>query len=162
MKIGKFEAKRVSKTRDIVLNGRIEDVYPLFGAIEEKKWARGWDLELIYSETKLIEKNMIFTTKGKDEGENEYLWNVTQYKPEEYIIEYTVSTGNRVWSILVICSEIDENNTKATISYTYTGLNSKGNELNESHIKRMYAEDLKDWERAINYYLETGGILIEG
>jgi hypothetical protein len=47
-------------------------------------------------------------------------------------------------------------NTNATISYTYTGLTEKGNLKNEVALNDMFASELKDWEAAINHYLETG------
>ncbi|MBI1766917.1 MAG: hypothetical protein HYR67_00920, partial [Bacteroidetes bacterium] len=45
------------------------------------------------------------------------------------------------------------------ITYTYIGLNNEGNALNATALEKMYAHDLKDWEKAINYFLETGKVL---
>jgi hypothetical protein len=39
------------------------------------------------------------------------------------------------------------------------GLNELGIERNASSLATMYKHDLKDWEHAINHYLETGSLL---
>ncbi len=45
------------------------------------------------------------------------------------------------------------------ITYTHTGLNALGNEIDKHAIEKMYARDLKDWEEAITHYLKTGNKL---
>jgi hypothetical protein len=47
----------------------------------------------------------------------------------------------------------------ATITYTFVGLTKLGNERNAMALAAMYKHDLKDWELAINHYLETGSKL---
>ena len=60
-----FKSERVSKTATIVLNRNISTVFPLFGAFEERKWAKGWDPILIYPDTEIIEEGTTFKTEGK-------------------------------------------------------------------------------------------------
>jgi len=45
------------------------------------------------------------------------------------------------------------------ITYTYVGLNDLGNRLNAHALESMFKHNLKDWELAINHYLETGSRL---
>jgi hypothetical protein len=40
-----------------------------------------------------------------------------------------------------------------------TGLDNPGNEIGEHIINKIYAQSLKDWEEAINYYLDIGETL---
>lgn len=149
-----FKAKKVTQTSTIICNGNIEKVFPLFGAFEERKWAKGWELSLLYPEEEKIDEGTTFKTDGNDE-ESEYLWRVVKYYPKDYLIQYLVSTENRYWTITVICSKSKkENETLATITYTFLGLNEKGNRLNLLHIERMYKRKLKDWEEEINKYLD--------
>lgn len=152
-----FESKRISKTSVITLNAPLEQVFPLFGPIKEKEWADGWSPEIVYSNTNLLEEHMVFRTQSHGHGETNYTWIVTKYTPEQSLIEYTVFTMERLWCITIKCSENTINQTTdAEITYTYTGLTEKGNEINEKALQLMYSKDLKDWEEAINYYLETG------
>ena len=150
-----FKPDRISRSATFVANGSIENVFPLFGPIRESDWTEGWKPEIIYrSGDVLVEEHMIFQTNGHA-GEGKYTWVITQYQPEKYLIEYTVTTLERIWFIRVVCKSNNEK-TEVTVSYTYTGLTETGNQKNEQALKRMFSHNLKDWEEAINYYLKTG------
>lgn len=153
-----FKAERISKTASFIVEGNIENVFPLFGPIREMEWAEGWNPEILFIESDLAEEHMIFRTKGSMEEEH-YTWVITQFDKSEHLVEYTVSTPNRIWFIRVVCESYHEK-TKTTVSYTYTGLNARGNELNRIALSKMYTKDLKDWEEAINYYLREGKLLV--
>jgi hypothetical protein len=146
---------RISKCAVITLDGAIEKVFPLFGPVMEKAWAEDWNPEIIYPKSGVVEEHMVFRTKAHHPSEAFYTWVITQYNPERYQIEYTVSTVNRVWFIRVTCKPT-ASKTMAEICYTYTGLTESGDDLNRHALAKMYAKDLKDWEEAINYYLNTG------
>lgn len=154
MRQSQFKSKKISRTATIICNGKIDKVFPLFGAFEERKWAEGWEPTLIYPEEEKIEEGTTFKTKGRGE-EIEYLWRVTKYYPESHLIQYLVSTENRYWTITVKCSSKNENITTADITYTFIGLNETGNEINQRSLQRMYENNLKDWEEEINNYLKN-------
>lgn len=153
-----FTAKKVSRTETITLHGKIETVFPLFGAFEEKKWAMGWNPTLIYPATETIEEGTTFKTAGHGHDEKEFLWRVSKYEADKFTIQYLVSSANRYWTITVKCSRLPASKTIAAITYTYIGLNELGNHLNEQAIGVMYKNNLKDWEEEINYYLATGKV----
>jgi hypothetical protein len=153
-----FKPERITKCASIELDSSIEKVFPLFGPIREKDWAHGWDPEIIYPTAKEVEAHMIFRTKARDLSEAYYTWVITKFFPEQYQIEYTVSTPNRIWFIEIECSR-KSSKTIAEICYTYTSLTPRGTELNQEALSRMYAEGLKDWQYAINYYLKNGKLL---
>ena len=153
-----FTAKRISRTGTITLNGQLGTVFPLFGPIKEKDWATGWDPEVVFSTTDLVDEHMIFKSPGHlGHGEPDYVWILSKYAPDQGFLEYTIFTPERLWLITINCREDSlAHTTSAEITYTYTGLTEKGNTLNEKALQLMYAHDLKDWEDAINHYLETG------
>ncbi len=153
-----FSPQRISKTSVIALNAALEKVFPLFGPIKEKEWAAGWDPEMIHPTSGEVEEHMVFkTTAHPSHEEPDYIWTLSKYLPEEASLEYTVFTPERIWWITIRCwEEIPDQMTKAEITYTYQGLTERGNKINERALQRMYAHNLKDWEEAINYYLETG------
>ncbi|RPI79605.1 MAG: hypothetical protein EHM45_02225 [Desulfobacteraceae bacterium] len=157
-----FKAKRISRTSIIQLNGPLDKVFPLFGAIREKEWAEGWDPRMVYSTTQLLEEHMVFQTATEYPGEeSNKTWVVSKYAPEQAYIEYTVFTSVRVYWVAIQCRENPgARTTQAEVVYTFTGLNAAGNFLIEKALNEMFIHDLKDWEKAINYYLETGKILI--
>jgi len=159
MKQHHFTAKRISRTATITLQGPVATVFPLFGPIEEKKWEDGWDPLILYPETGELEEGMVFTTRGHTDAEPTYTWIVSQYDPVNHAIQYIVSTQNRCWTIAIQCRAYSDTQSQTTVGYTYTGLTTLGNELNEHAMESMYAKDLKDWEEAINHYLSTGKTL---
>jgi hypothetical protein len=71
MKNDTFTAQRVAQTATILLNDRVDKVFPLFGAFEERKWAEGWNPTLIYPQKEIIEEGTTFRTHGHGHGENE-------------------------------------------------------------------------------------------
>jgi len=150
-----FEPKRVSRTSTIILNAPLETVFPLFGPIKEMEWAHGWNPEIIYSETGDMEEHMVFKTRSYT-GEPDYTWIVSKYLPDDSLIEYTVFTLERIWYITIKSREKTAETTETEVTYTYTGLSKRGNKTNERALHLMYSNNLKDWEEAINHYLETG------
>ena len=92
-----FRAERVSRTAIITLNGVIEKVSPLFSAIEEKKWAAGWNPIILHPASEKLEAGMVFMTEGNNQAESQYAWIVSAYQREKFFLEYTVSTANRIW-----------------------------------------------------------------
>jgi hypothetical protein len=154
-----FIAERLSKSATITLNGPIEEVFPLFGVIEEKKWADGWNPVVLYPISEKLEEGMVFTTQVQSHSETTYAWIVSKYQPENNLVEYIVSTANRYWMITIHCVASSDTETKATVRYTFTGLTALGNEINKHAIEKMYERNLEDWEEAINHYLKTGKAL---
>ncbi len=154
-----FKAERVTRTATISLRSGIDRVFPLFGAIKEKRWADGWNPVILYPASGDLEAGMVFVTEGSDADEPVYAWIVSAYQPQRHFVEYTVSTANRIWVITIRCGAPSALETEASVTYTFTGLNQLGNERNRSHIARMFAKNLVDWEEAINHYLSTGELL---
>ena len=156
MQSSNFQAQRISQTRRITLNAPLPIVFPLFGPITEKLWVPGWNPEIVFLDKEEIAEHMIFRTPPRFEKEPPYTWILSKYAPEQAFVEYTVFTPERLWTITVKCSEATAQTTHAEITYTFTGLTERGNALNEQALRAMYANDLKDWEEAINHYLKTG------
>lgn len=151
------QAQRISRSATFTVQTTIEKRFLCLVPFAKKN-GQPAGIEVIYSRHLEVEQHMIFKTKGNQEDEPDYLWVVTQYNPEAYFIEYTVSTANRVWFITVKCED-RKTETQVAVTYSYTGLNASGNQRNVEMLDRMFAHNLKDWERAINYYLRTGTIL---
>jgi hypothetical protein len=156
-----FRAEKISQTATIRLRGNFEQVFPLFGPVRERDWAEGWDPHILLSNSDNIEEHMVFQTHAHlDDEKGVYTWTVSKFVPEEGQIEYTIFADVRLWWIMILCKEEpDGEHCKATITYTFVGLNARGVERNATALNAMYKHDLKDWEHAINHYLETGTLL---
>jgi hypothetical protein len=147
-------SSKLTRSATILLTDRVENVFPLFGAIREKEWANGWDPDILYSNSE-IEEYMVFRTKADNEDEDYYQWVVTKYDPLNFMIEYSISATERVWFVRVECRDCN-NETLATITYTYISLSEKAHQRNRQGIEKIFFSDLADWEQLINHYLTTG------
>ena len=150
-----FISERVAKTATILLNDRVDKVFPLFGAFEERKWSEGWNPSLIYPQKEIIEEGTTFRTPGHGHGETGFIWTVSKYDPGRFLIQYLVYSANRIWTITIICSPVSEHTSSAKITYSFTGLNALGNEINEHFLQIIYRHDLADWAEDINRYIKT-------
>src|SRR6516225_10013819 len=112
---GRLNAQTMqTQTATITINGDIEKVFPLFGAYEEKKWAKGWQPTPVYPSTETIEEGTTFRTPGHLPGENEYIWRVSKYDTRNHIVQYMVYASERCWTITVQCTGVGRQ-TAATI-----------------------------------------------
>lgn len=145
-----FKAEKITQTATITLNENIETTFPLFGAFEERKWSKGWNPVLIYPSTEIIEEGTTFKTHGHGHDEKEFIWRVSKYEKEHFLIQYLVSSENRYWTITVQCTPTADNKTSARITYAFIGLNELGNQLNKHFIQNIYKHNLNDWQEEIN------------
>ena len=149
-----FNAEKISRTASFTAKADVNQVFPLFGPYDERKWVHGWDPVPIFPKEEVLEEGVTFKTKGSFEPE--YLWRIIQLDKSAHMVQYLVTTANRQWSIKVGCRAQSIDNTAVTVTYAFTSLNQKGADYNRQSLEKMYAQDLKDWEEAINYYLDTG------
>ncbi|MEM6633702.1 MAG: hypothetical protein AAF694_28775 [Bacteroidota bacterium] len=152
-------ATRISRSASILLNASIDLVFPLFTPLGEKKWVPGWNPCIIYPEPHQLEEGLIFQTPGRFPGESFYTWVLQTYDVQIHLAKYTVFTSDRIWFITVQCREQALTKTEATITYTFTSLTDLGKSLNEKALDMMFEENLLDWEKALNHFLETGQLI---
>lgn len=148
-----FSPERVSKSATITINTTVDQVFPLFGALEEKKWEPSWNPEIIFPATGNMEEGLIFRTPDHARDAPPVAWIVVKYDRQQHIVAYCVTSPIRIALITIHCTPLTGNTTKAEISYQLTGLTKDGNELSHHILTGIFAENLKDWETAINTYL---------
>ncbi|MBK7360406.1 MAG: hypothetical protein IPI96_14405 [Saprospiraceae bacterium] len=51
----------------------------------------------------IIEEGTTFKTDGHGHGEKEFIWRVSKYDQENFLIQYLVSSENRYWTITINC-----------------------------------------------------------
>ena len=141
-------------------DGRPDQVFPLLCPVREKDWIDGWEYEMIYSKSGLIEEGCVFTTPHH--GNTTTTWYVTRHDIKQYFVEFVRFTpGETVVRIQVQLDELPGNKTAANISYQYTGLNEQQNEFIENKMQDEFLHSMLYWEKAINHYLKTGQKLMK-
>jgi hypothetical protein len=101
-----------------------------------------------------MQEGLIFQTPDHIHGVPPLTWVVSRYTVSSHYIQYIIASPMRVTIISITCTASGTNSTTATVSYSLTGLSPEGNELSHHLIGKIFESNLKDWETAINTYLQ--------
>ena len=140
--------------------GHIDQVFPLLCPVREKDWLDGWEYQMIYSKSGFIEKDCVFSTPNP--GQMDSIWQVTQYRPAAYTIEFLKFTPNEsVLRINIALKRYSSHETKVQIAYQYTALSDSQNLFILKELEKKFYMQMLWWEKAINHYLKTGQKLLK-
>jgi hypothetical protein len=153
-----FQGKQKTFTYQQVNHAHPDKVFPLLCPVREADWLDGWQYNMIYSKSGLIEKDCVFTTPHH--GELVTAWQVTQHDPSQHFVEFVRLTPNEnVVKIQIQLALRTDNWTDAHITYQYTGLNPQQNDFIENELEQNFLASMQWWEKAINHYLTSGEML---
>jgi Polyketide cyclase / dehydrase and lipid transport len=143
--------KRAVRSATILLNADIAKVFPLFGPLEEKKWSRGWDPQIVAAGATL--QNTVFTYSHDGLTAT---WIVTEWDETRHTVTYAVFVPNdRAMTIRIVCAA-EADKTRAQVTYMFTALNEDGTNPLREFEAQDFGRRILHWQHAINYYLETG------
>jgi hypothetical protein len=132
-------------------NGPLERVAPLFGAHEERKWAEGWDPQFLYPQPAQDREGMVFQIAHR---EHTATWVNTAFDLKDGHIQYTYVLGGAMATLIDIhLAPQGEHSTRVNVVYERTALVAEAND----HVQHFAEADRgadKEWEQAINRYLE--------
>jgi len=121
----------------------------------EAEWLDGWQYDMIYSDSGLVEAGAVFSTPY--EGEEDTVWIVTKHDPKNLEIVFARFTPNSRTCVLKIAVKPkDDDSSYVDVSYTYTGITQAGNEFIDKFSEDAFLEAVTFWEKSMNYFLETG------
>ena len=159
-----FRAGRVTCHHQETIAAPPERIFPLLCPIEEYKWIDGWDCELVYSESGVVEDNCIFREEMSPRlfgSSAPATWITTLHDPDHFRRHFVILNDELVRKADV--SIEDSGNGVSTVRWTTvaTTLNQKGNqglpEL-EAKLKLM----LSFLGSSLRHYCETGEMLRSG
>lgn len=153
-----FKATQATKTY-IQLNEATPDrIFPLLCPVREADWLDGWEYEMIYSKSGLVEENCVFATPHH--GKEKTLWHVTKHDPQQYEVSFVRFTPHEnVVKIDIRLIDNHDGTTAAHIAYQYTALSKAQNDFIENELENSFHASMQWWEKAINHYLATGEML---
>lgn len=138
-----------------------DEVFRLLCPEEETKWLQNWEYKMIYSESGGLETDAIFTTPHH--GEQETIWYTVRHYPKERYVEFVrVTPEVAVAHIELRVAQLAPQKSQTLVSYTFTPLSTVGDSILKENILPSFNSNMKQWETSINYYLEHGGMLIQG
>jgi hypothetical protein len=146
---------RATRTAAITLNGEVGKVFPLFGPFEEKKWARGWDPQLVSAGATLQDTVFTFSHDGLTAT-----WIIAEWDEARHAVTYAVLTPNdRAMTIRIVCSAVESSSrpqTRVQVTYTFVSLSDQGKKALAEFAGSDFQKRILHWQHAINHYLETG------
>jgi hypothetical protein len=143
------------------INAEPETIFPLLCPVREAEWLEGWTYKMIYSSSGIAEKGAIFSTSNV--GEENTIWIITRHDKEENIVEFARFTpNNRTCELEIKIEKVSGKRSFVYIVYTYTGLTEVGNEYIINYTIENFNNSMKHWENSMNYFTETGEMLVKG
>ncbi len=153
-----FKGKQITKNYTQIINGTPEEIFPLLCPAREKEWIDGWEANIVYSQSGLIEKNCVFTTPAPDG--NQTVWHVVDHDPEKHGVEFVRVTPNEQVVRITLCLMDNHNGTcSLNVAYQYTALNEAQNTYLMEGLNDEFQHAMIYWERALNYFIATGKML---
>jgi hypothetical protein len=139
----------VSNSFTLVVHAPYQVTAPLFGPNGERSWSEGedWDPQFFYPQPGIDVPGAVFAIQH---GSKRNIWVNTVFDIAARHFQYVYFVPEvMVTTIDVHFAPIDARNTKVTVVYTRTALDSAANE----HVRELGDQDRKSgehWERAIN------------
>ncbi len=135
-----------TQARSFHLDAPVARVFPLFTALGEKAWARGWEPELLSGEE---ERGSVFRTVRAG---RETTWIVVDYRPREGRVSYArLAQGSNMGLVDVQCTAAPQGGTEVSVRYTLTGLTPQGRAfVTEFLSPRQYGQMIEEWRTSLN------------
>ena len=155
MKNIKFSPERMTREYQQTIHTTPEKIFPLLCPVREADWLDGWQYNMLYSKSGLVEEGAVFSTPC--EGEEDTVWVVTKHDPKTYLIEFVRFTHrSRTCVLKIAVKSKDGNSSYVDVSYTYTGITPEGNDFLNHFTEDAFLGAVIFWEKSMNYFLETG------
>jgi len=133
----------------LVVNAGYDEVFPLFGAHEERKWAKGFDPQFIHPSPAHDQQGMVFTWEL---GGKPSVWANTAFDLVAGHVQYIYFVNNTMVTLIDIrLRKADVAKTRVDVVYERTALRPEAN----AQVFHFQAEDSirdKDWAEMLNGY----------
>jgi hypothetical protein len=128
----------------------LDKAFPLFGAIEEKKWAEGWEPQVLYPSPAKDQQGMVFRVAHSHMSS---VWTCTAFDPASGHVQYVYYISDALVTLIDIhLTKSGNAETRIAVVYERTALTPDANE----HVARLAKGDAKsgpEWAQAIGKYL---------
>ena len=131
-----------------------DQVVPLFGANEERKWADGWNPQFVYPIPARDQQGMVFKVAH---GQHSSVWVNTALDLAAGHIQYAYVLNDAMATLIDIhATRQGSRKTAVTVVYERTALNAEANE-HVQHFAKGDANGGKEWGEAMNAYFAKSG-----
>lgn len=135
-----------TQVRSFHLDAPLTSVFPLFTALGEKAWARGWEPQLLSGRE---ERGSVFRTVNDG---RETTWIVVDYEPVAGRVSYArLAQDSNMGLVDVRCSTAPAGGTDVSVRYTLTGVTPQGQAFVAGFLDPgQYDRMIEDWRASIS------------
>ena len=127
-----------------------DEAFPLFGAYEERKWAKGFDPQFIHPSPALDLPGMVFTTTRDGRS---IVWTNTAFDPASGHVQYVYFVHDVMVTLIDIhLAKANAKETRVDVVYERTAMKPETSELVAQQARDDKNRD-KEWAEMINGYL---------
>jgi hypothetical protein len=139
---------------NFTVDAPFEQVVPLFGADEERKWAHDWNPQFVHPSSPRDQPGMVFTVAH---GHNTSVWINSALDLVAGHIQYAYVLNDAMATLIDIhATREGVNKTAVTVVYERTALMPEANE-HVQHFAKGDAGAGKEWGDAMNAYFAARG-----
>jgi len=142
-------AKRAVRESVLLNPAPPERVFPLLCPVREADWLPQWKYRLVYSQSGVAELGCVFTTPNEGGPETKFEVAFAWVRPQMLATRFEIRL-----------SPAGQGQTRAHWRYTYTALSATGERELEGMDAAWFERRMRRLEKAMNYYLEHGAIII--
>ena len=134
----------------VIVKAPYEQAFPLFGAHEERKWAKGFDPLFVHPSPARDQQGMVFTWKL---GGDPSVWTNTAFDPASGHVQYVYFVNDTMVTLIDIhLTKAGAAETRVDVVYERTALRPEANELVTQQAKADRNRGT-EWAEMINGYL---------
>lgn len=141
--------RRVSHVYTQQIAAPPEKVFPLLCPVRERDWVEGWDPEVVFTHSGVVEDECVFVTV--QDGIRS-IWIVTRYEPDQFI-SFVKTTPDALVVRISISLSRESGGTALEVRYSYSSLGAAGDSFIAEMDEARYESFMKDWESSMNRYL---------
>lgn len=148
--------KRKVQVTEQVFEASPAEVFRQFCPTREKDWIKGWEADLVYTETGYVEPHCIFTTPPSNiVGPG--LWIFTRLEPNQLLELVRVIENNLVVHFRIDLKDNNNGTCTGTWTLKFTALSQQGNEM----VKAIPDDDphFRKLIHGLQHYLNTGELM---
>ena len=133
-----------------------EQIFPLLCPVLEYEWIQGWECDLVYTESGVIEKNCIFTTNFSGIGRE--TWYVDDHIPNNHIC-FIRTSNNLSIRFEIDLIKNDDNTTDMRWTQMLTSMAENNTDLFMKITQESFSASVIERGQQLDYYIRTGSMM---
>jgi hypothetical protein len=143
-----FVAARLVRQASFVVEAPRALVFPLLCPVRERDWLPGWQADVVYSKSGLVEDGCIFRSRNPKLGEG--LYATSRHEPEAGIVEFVVFyPGILVMKLDILATATGLESTRLRWRRTYTALGPEGRAFLDGLTEEVFNQQMQGMHRSL-------------